>query len=92
MAWIKEITHPDHGAVASYWEVMSVYYDHRRQLSTLQVGGWVSVDEYNSNMSPLLIKIYEIETGLAPQLAQGAVSFVAGYARAQDEFSGSQNA
>lgn len=91
MAWIKNIAHPEHGAVASYWEVMSVYYDHKRQISTLQVGGWVSATEYNSNMAPLLIKIYEIEAGLAPQLAQGAVAFIAGYARQQPEFEGSQN-
>lgn len=91
MAWIKEITHPDHGAVASFWETISIHYDKRRQLSTLQVGGWVGEQAYNDNLSPLLVKIYEIPSGLAPELASGAEAFIASYVRGQEEFEGSQD-
>lgn len=88
MAWIKEIAHESHGAIASYWEVVSVYYDHRRQLSQLEVGGWVSAEAYANGLAPLLVKNWEIPSGLAPQLAAGAIAFVSGFAKQQPEFQG----
>lgn len=91
MAWIKTIAHEAHGAEAHYWEVISVYYEHKRQLSILEVGGWVNAEAYNNGLSPLLTKIWEIPSGLAPQLATGAVQFVSGFAKSQPEFEGWAN-
>jgi hypothetical protein len=92
MAWIKSIKNPQYGAIAEYWEVLSVYYNHRRQVSILEIGGWVDKAEYDNNSSPLLTRSYEIPSGLAPELAVGAVAFVSGYAKAQPEFEGWENA
>lgn len=92
MAWIKELEHNETGAIASYWEVMSVHYDHRAQTSILVAGGWVSKVAYDGAKEPLLTKRWEIPAGLAPQLAAGAVSFVSGFAKAQPEFEGWQEA
>lgn len=91
MAWIKQIAHPEHGASANYWEVISIYYDHKRQQSVLEVGGWVGQAEYDAGLSPLMTKIWEIPSGLAQQLAEGAIAFVSGYAMAQPEFEGATN-
>lgn len=92
MAWIKNIAHESHGAVASYWEVVSVFYDHKRQISILEVGGWVSAQAYADGLAPLMTKNWEIPSGLAPQLATGAVQFVSGFAKSQSEFEGWANA
>lgn len=87
MAWIKNIEHPDNGAVATFWELIGVVYDHRAQTSVLTVGGWVSQEAYASK-EPLMVKRWEIPSGLAPELAAGAVAFVSGYAKQQSEFVG----
>lgn len=88
MAWNKEIEQESTGAVASYWEVISVFYEHQRGASTLVVGGWISEEAYNNNKSPLLVKSWEIPSGLAPELAEGAVGFVTSFAMSQPEFEG----
>lgn len=88
MAWIKEIEQESTGAVASYWEVISVFYEHQRGASTLVVGGWISQEAYNNSKSPLLVKSWEIPSGLAPALAEGAVGFVSAFAKSQIEFDG----
>jgi hypothetical protein len=90
MAWIKEIEQTDTGAVAAYWEVIGIQYNHRTHLSVLEVGGWVSEAAYTANKNPLFYKSWEIPSGLAPELAAGALAFVSGYARAQPEFEGSE--
>lgn len=92
MAWFKDITEQNTGAVASYWQVISILYNHRTQKSVLEVGGWVSQAAYSENKSPLMTKYWEIPSGLAPELAAGALAFVEGYARQQPEFEGSENA
>lgn len=88
MAWIKEIEQENTGAIASYWEVMSVFYEHQRQMSVLIVGGWVSEEAYNNKKSPLLVKSWEIPSGLAPALTEGAVGFVTAFAMSHAEFEG----
>jgi hypothetical protein len=88
MAWIKSYTLEDTGVVASYWEVIGIHYQHREQISALQVGLWISGDAYTQNKAPLQIKTYIIPSGLAPELAAGALAFVSGYAKAQPEFEG----
>jgi hypothetical protein len=90
MAWIKEIEQTDTGAVAAYWEVIGIQYNHRTQLSVLEVGGWVSQAHYSANKNPLFYKSWEIPSGLAPELAAGALAFVSSYARAQPEFEGNE--
>lgn len=92
MAWLKEIEEPNTGATAVYWEVMGIAYNHRTQVSVLEVGGWVSESHYTNNKSPLIVKYWEIPSGLAPELAAGALAFVGGYARAQPEFVNSEDA
>jgi hypothetical protein len=86
MAWEKSITREDNGAVATYWEVISIYYNHRTQKSILAVGGWVSQSAYENSLEPLMTKSWEIPSGLAPELASGAVTFVSTFAQAQAEF------
>jgi len=86
MSWIKSIAREDNGAVATYWDVISVVYNHREQLSNLTVGGWVDEEAYASNLQPLILKEWIIPAGLNPQLAAGAVAFVSGYAQSQPEF------
>lgn len=88
MAWIKNIEDESTGVIVPYWEVVSVFYNHRLQLSVLEVGGWASKDAYDNNKAPVLVKRWEIPSGAAPQLAQGAVAFVSGYAKQQPEFQG----
>jgi hypothetical protein len=92
MAWIKEFVDPDTGVIASYWEVVGIVYQHREQLSELKVGLWVSAEAYAANKSCLRVRTYLIPSGLAPQLSTGALQFVSGYARAQEEFAVSQDA
>lgn len=91
MAWLKEIVDPNTGATAVFWEVMGISYNHRAQKSVLEVGGWISQEHYNNNKSPLMFKYWEIPSGLAPELAAGAVGFVTGFARAKPEFEESQD-
>ena len=92
MAWFKDIEEQNTGAVAAYWEVIGIQYNHRTQMSVLEVGGWVSQAHYSASKSPLITKFWEIPSGLAPELAAGALAFVSGYARAQPEFEGSEEA
>lgn len=88
MAWIKNIEDSSTGVVASYWEVISVYYNHKKQESLLEVGGWVSEQAYVDGKNPIMNKAWQIPSGLAPELASGAVAFVSGYAKQQPEFEG----
>jgi hypothetical protein len=88
MAWLKNIEDESTGAIIPYWEVIGVYYNHRLQLSTLEVGGWFSKETYENNKMPSMVRRWEIPSGLQPQLASGAVSFVSGYAKSQPEFEG----
>lgn len=91
MAWLKSIPHPDFGVSVAFWEVLGVNYDHREQKSLPTVGGWNSQADYDAGKIPLMTKSYYIPSGLAPELAAGAVAFVTQYARAQDEFEGSED-
>lgn len=88
MAWVKSIAREDNGAVATYWEVISVFYSHSEQKSLLMAGGWVDQNAYENNLQPLMIKEWDIPSGAAPDLATGAVAFVSGFAKAQPEFEG----
>jgi hypothetical protein len=88
MGWIKEIEQTDTGLTVPFWEVISVFYNHRTQVSHLEVGGWVSKQAYDDGKIPIMTKSWQIPAGLAPELAAGAVAFVAGYAKAQPEFTG----
>jgi len=88
MAWLKEYIDPDTGVSASYWEVIGITYQHREQLSELKVGLWSSADAYAANKATLRVKTYLIPSGLAPELATGALAFVSGYAKSQPEFEG----
>jgi hypothetical protein len=90
MAWIKEYTDPDTGVTASYWEVIGIDYRHREQLSTLQVGLWISPAAYAANKASLKTITYLIPAGLSPQLSAGALAFVTNYALAQAEFQGAE--
>lgn len=89
MAWTKVIKHPSNGAEASYWEVISINYDHKSQLSMLQIAGWVDGQAYEDGLEPLIVKNWEIPSGLAPQLAAGAIAFITNFAKSQPEFEGS---
>lgn len=91
MAWFKEIERLDNGAVASYWEVISIHYSHIEQTSRLIVGGWVNQEAYEGLKEPLMTKDWEIASGLAPQLSAGALIFVSGFAKSQPEFEGWTN-
>lgn len=86
MSWEKSIVREDNGAIASYWEVISVFYNHRTQNSELTVGGWVSEDAYTTGLEPLIVKSWNVPAGLAPDLSVGAVAFVSGFAQEQPEF------
>jgi hypothetical protein len=90
MAWIKEIEEENTSAVARYWQVISILYNHRSQKSVLEVGGWVSKDAYDNQKTPLMTRHWEIGSGLAPELAAGALAFVEGYALSQLEFQGAE--
>ena len=92
MAWLKEYIDPDTGVAASYWEVIGIDYRHREQLSTLQVGLWVSQAAYEANKASIKTVTYLIPAGLSPQLSTGALAFVEGYARSQPEFVDSEDA
>lgn len=92
MAWLKEIEDPNNGAKALFWEVIGISYNHKKQISVLEVGGWVSEALYNADKAPLIVKFWEIPSGLAPELAAGAITFVTSYARNQPEFEGSEDA
>lgn len=92
MAWIKSIAREDNGAVATYWEVISIYYDHSKETSDLAIGGWVDEEAYTNNLQPLMTKNWIIPAGLAPELAAGALAFVGGFAKNQEEFEGWENA
>lgn len=91
MGWIKEIEREDNGAKALFWEVLSVVYMHKEQQSNLTVGGWITKNAYDSGLSPIIVKEWVIPSGLAPELAAGAVLFVSGFAKAQPEFEGWTN-
>lgn len=91
MAWLKEIAREDNAAVATYWEVISIYYDHAKQVSDLAVGGWVDQAAYDQGYQPLMTKNWVIPSGLAPELATGALAFVGGFAKNQPEFEGWEN-
>ena len=86
MGWSKSIAREDNAAVATYWEVISIYYDHAKQVSDLAVGGWVDQAAYDQGYQPLMTKNWVIPSGLAPELATGAVTFVSTFVQAQEEF------
>lgn len=88
MALIIDIEKEDNGAIASYWEVISIFYNHRKNKSSLVMGGWVSKVAYESDKEPLMTIDWEIDAGLAPQLAAGALEFVKNYAKSQPLFEG----
>lgn len=88
MAWLKEFVDVDTGVAASYWEVIGIEYQHKQQISNLRVGLWVSEAAYNDGKSPIKVLAYSIPSGLAPELAAGALAFVSGYAKSQPEFEG----
>ena len=90
MAWLKNIAEGRTGAEATFWEVVSIVYNHREEQSDLTVGGWVSEGAYTEGKDPIITKNWSIPSGLAPELATGAISFVTSYARARDEFEGSE--
>ncbi len=92
MGWLKQIEQVETGVVVGFWEVISVFYSHKNQISTLEVGGWVNKDAYDNGKQAVIIKSWHIPSGLAPELATGAVAFVSGYAKAQPEFEGWENA
>jgi hypothetical protein len=85
MAWTKEIMAPDTGVVVQYREMLTIFYEHTKQMSTLRVGGWVNQEAFNQDREPVIIKTYFLPSGLAPQLADGAKNFVTEYAMAQEE-------
>jgi len=91
MAWIKSFTHPDTGAEGNFWEMETILYNHRTQLSELRVSVWVNAAAYSASKAPLHTISYVIPSGLAPQLATGAVQFVSGFAKSQPEFEGWAN-
>lgn len=91
MAWIKTFTHPDTGAEGNFWEMETILYNHRTQLSELRVSVWVSATHYTNAKTPLHSISYVIPSGLAPQLASGAQAFVSGYVRSQPAFEGSED-
>ena len=88
MGWCKTIEDEKTGVNVTFWEVISVVYNHREQQSDLCVGGWISKSAYDSNKDPAMVKNWTIPSGLAPELATGAVAFVSSYAKTQPEFEG----
>lgn len=88
MAWIKSIQ-LENRTVASYWELIDVYYSHKSQVSTFQYGGWVDAQAYEEGAPPLLTERHTIPAGLAPQLAAGALAFGTSIIRALPQFAGS---
>lgn len=91
MAWIKAIEQELTGVVVEYWEVISINYLHKQQTSNLTVGEWVNQAAYDANKAHVVEKNWIIPSGLAPELAAGAVGFITAYARAQPEFEGSED-
>lgn len=91
MAWTKEYVQQDTGlTIQGYWEVIGIEYQHQAQLSELKVGCWFSAQAYTDGKYPLTTKVYSIPSGLAPELAAGALAFVTQYAMSQPEFEGAE--
>lgn len=91
MAWLKTYTLPNTThSFEAYWEVIGIVYQHQAQLSELKIGCWSSAEDYEAKMQPIYVKTYLIPSGLAPELAVGALQFVTGYALTQPEFQGAQ--
>jgi len=92
MAWLKDIECARTGMIVPYWEVISIVYNHRDQISDLTVGGWASEQAYEDGKDSVMQRSWSIPSGLAPQLAAGALTFVTSYAKSQSEFEGSEDA
>ena len=92
MAWIKQFVIEDTGVQGNFWEMISINYNHRKQVSEMVIGLWINQAAYDAEKEPIHFKIYSIPSGLAPELAGGAIAFTSGYARSQPEFEGSEDA
>lgn len=46
MAWIKEITDESTGAVATYWEMFTIFYEHTKSAPQLANGAKAFVQQY----------------------------------------------
>lgn len=91
MAWLKTYTLPNTThSFQAYWEVIGIIYQHQAQLSELKIGCWANAEDYAAKKQPIDVKTYLIPSGLAPELAGGALQFVTGYAMQQPEFDGAE--
>ncbi len=88
MAWIKKIPHPDTGAIASWWDCISVVWNKQEATSTFTVGGWLNKQAYTDKLKPILTYTWQVPSGANPQLSAAADAFLAGWAQAQPEFNG----
>ena len=89
MAWIKKIAHPDTGAIASYWDCVSVNWHKQSATSIFTVGGWANKAAYEANLKPVLTFTWEVPSGANPQLSTAADAFLSAWARQKSEFEGS---
>lgn len=92
MAWIKKIPHPETGAIASYWDSVSVYWNKQTGTTQFIVGGWANKQAHQDGLKPVLSFNWEIPSGTNPELSGAADEFLTAFARAKEEFEGSHDA
>ena len=90
MPWEKEISREDNGAVAKFWDIISLAYSKRTGNTELLVGGWVDQEANALGLEPLTRTYMTIPGGTNPQLGVAVSAFGAGYALAQPQFEGAQ--
>lgn len=90
MALKKQMVQASTGAKAEYIEMIGINYNKRKELSELIVGVWVSKQEYDANLEPVLTIINVIPSGSAPELASGAYAFTMNYIKSLPEFEGAE--
>lgn len=88
MAFTKVRIDPATGASAEHWDLICINYNHRAQLSEMQFGVWVDKAAHDANLHPVHVEIFSVGSGLAPQLAAGALAFAMNYIKAQPGFEG----
>ena len=92
MAWIKKIPHPENGAIASYWDSVSVFWNKQSETTQFIVGGWINRQAYQDKLKPILTFTWEIPSGSNPQLSAAADAFLSAFAKAKEEFEGCHDA
>ena len=90
MPWTKEYLVEATGVTASYYNFISINYDHRSGQSEIIYGVWFSADAYTDGLSPVKQFSLPVPSGTSPTLASGALAFATAYILAQPEFDGAE--